>query len=184
MRSGQSRRLDDTKGLGEPAVKRRVFYSFHYQADSWRAAQVRLIGAIEGNRPCTDNDWESIARGGEPAIKRWVSSQLAGTSAVVVLIGAKTAGRKWIEYEVAEAWNSGKGVVGIYVHRLRDRLQQQAPRGANPFATIHASGMREALSSYVKTHEPPVISSTETYRHISQYIARWIDEAIAVRNRY
>ena len=32
-------------------MKRRVFYSFHYQADSWRASMVRNIGSIEGNKP-------------------------------------------------------------------------------------------------------------------------------------
>ena len=30
-------------------MARRVFYSFHYQPDNWRAAMVRNIGSIEGN---------------------------------------------------------------------------------------------------------------------------------------
>ena len=36
-------------------MARRVFYSFHYNPDNWRAAMVREIGSIEGNRPATDN---------------------------------------------------------------------------------------------------------------------------------
>ena len=51
-------------------MKRRVFYSFHYVPDNWRAATVRNIGAIEGNSPATDNDWETVTSGGDPAIKR------------------------------------------------------------------------------------------------------------------
>ena len=45
-------------------IRRRVFYSFHYAADSWRAAMVRNIGVVEGNRPATDNNWEEVTRGG------------------------------------------------------------------------------------------------------------------------
>ena len=32
-------------------MARRTFYSFHYKPDNWRAAQVRNMGVIEGNRP-------------------------------------------------------------------------------------------------------------------------------------
>ena len=44
-------------------MARRCFYSFHYEPDNWRASTVRQIGAIEGNQPARDNDWESIAHG-------------------------------------------------------------------------------------------------------------------------
>ena len=39
-------------------MARKCFYSFHYQPDNVRASQVRNIGAIEGNQPVSDNDWE------------------------------------------------------------------------------------------------------------------------------
>ncbi len=35
--------------------KRQVFFSFHYEADAWRAAQVRNMGVVEGNEPVSDN---------------------------------------------------------------------------------------------------------------------------------
>ena len=47
-------------------MKRRVFYSFHYSPDNWRAAQVRQIGSIEGNSPASDNDWEQGKKVGKP----------------------------------------------------------------------------------------------------------------------
>ena len=34
---------------------RKVFFSFHYKRDNWRAAQVRNIGVIEGNKTVSDN---------------------------------------------------------------------------------------------------------------------------------
>ena len=51
-------------------MARRAFYSFHYKPDNWRAAQVRNIGSVEGNKPATDNDWEQITSGGAAAIKK------------------------------------------------------------------------------------------------------------------
>lgn len=81
---------------------------------------MRNAGALEGNRPVSDNEWETITRGGDSAIKRWIADQLTGKSCTVVLIGSATAGRKWIDYEIEKSWNDGKGIVGIYVHNLKD----------------------------------------------------------------
>lgn len=43
-------------------MARRVFYSFHYEPDNSRAAQVRNMGVVEGNKPASDNDWETITK--------------------------------------------------------------------------------------------------------------------------
>lgn len=37
-------------------------------------------------------------------------------SCVIVLIGTETASRKWVQYEIKEAWKRGKGIVGIYIN--------------------------------------------------------------------
>jgi hypothetical protein len=57
-------------------MARNCFYCFHYKPDNARASQVRNIGVIEGNKPVSDNDWESITKGGDDAIKRWIASQM------------------------------------------------------------------------------------------------------------
>jgi len=49
-------------------MARKVFFSFHYKPDNWRASQVRNMGVIDGNRPVSDNDWEQITRGGDEAL--------------------------------------------------------------------------------------------------------------------
>ena len=64
--------------------KHRAFYSFHYVPDNWRAATVRNIGAIEGNKPAPDNDWETVKKGGDKAIKKWIADQMKGRSCTVV----------------------------------------------------------------------------------------------------
>src|SRR3954454_23773276 len=117
-------------------MARRAFYSFHYVPDNWRASQVRNMGVIEGNRPCSDNDWETVTKGGDAKIKEWIADQLNGKSCVVVLIGTNTAGRKWINHEIIKGWDDGKGVVGVYVHNLQDSGNKQTTKGTNPFAGI------------------------------------------------
>jgi hypothetical protein len=165
-------------------MARRVFYSFHYLPDAWRTSQVRNIGAIEGNKPASDNDWETVKKGGDKAIQKWIDDQLDGRSCTVVLIGKDTAKRKWIDYEVHTSWNNKKGVVGIYVHNLKDSDQKQTTKGANPFAHITMKRDGKALSSIVKAYDPPGTDSKAVYDHISQNISKWIEEAVKIRNEY
>lgn len=165
-------------------MARRVFYSFHYKPDCTRAAKVRNMGVVEGNRPASDNDWEAIKKGGDAAIERWIDGQLNGKSCNVVLIGENTAGRKWIKYEIKKAWNSGKGLVGVYVHRLKDLDGNQSSKGRNPFEDFTVGKNKEKLSSIVKTYNPPYTDSKEVYGYISDNLADWIEKAIEIRDEY
>ena len=162
-------------------MKRRVFYSFHYKPDAWRASQVRNIGAVEGNRPATDNDWETVKRGGDAAIKKWISDQMKGRSCTVVLVGANTAGRKWITHEIVESWNEGMGVAGIYIHGLIDQDGKTTKKGQNPFGDISFNDGK--LSSIVKCYTPQGTSSTEKYDWIKNNLADIIEEAIDIRKK-
>lgn len=163
-------------------MARKVFFSFHYKPDNWRAAQVRSIGVIEGNNPVSDNDWEDIADGGDDAIEKWISDQMSGKSCAVVLIGSDTAGRKWIDHEIKKAWNDGKGLVGVYIHNLKNSAGDQASKGSNPFSGFNIDGT--ALDSIVKAYDPPYTTSTNVYDHIKNNIEDWVEEAIEIRNRY
>jgi len=161
---------------------RKVFYSFHYDADNWRASKVRNIGAIEGNQPATDNDWESVKRGGDPAIQRWIDGQLSGRSCAIVLIGAGTAGRKWIKYEIEKAWNEKKGLLGIHIHKITDRYEKTSSKGVNPFAEYNINNV--PLTSIVQTYDPIGVDSKAVYNYIAANLSTWIDTAIATRGRY
>lgn len=163
-------------------MARKVFFSFHYKPDCWRASQVRNAGVVEGNTPVSDNDWEQVTRGGDAAIQKWIDGQLSGRSCAVVLIGSNTAGRKWIDYEIKKAWNDGKGVVGIHVHNLKDAGQNQCAKGANPFDGFTLDNGKKKLSSVVKTYDPPYSTSTLVYDHIKSNIDSWVEEAIEIRN--
>jgi hypothetical protein len=161
-------------------MARSVFYSFHYIPDNWRAGQVRNIGAVEGNKPASDNDWESITGGGEKKIEDWINDQMYGRSCAVVLIGEHTAGRKWINFEIRKAWEKQKGLVGIYVHGLKNAKDEQATKGKNPFEQISVDGKK--LSEIVKAYDPPFKTSPYVYDNIKENIEEWIEEAIKIRS--
>lgn len=162
-------------------MAKRVFFSFHYRPDNWRVSQVRNIGAIEGNIAAKDNDWETVTKSGDAAIEKWINEQLSGRVCTIVLIGANTAGRKWINHEIIKSWNDNKGVLGIYIDNLRDSDGKQCAKGANPFDNITLG--KGLLSSVVKAYNPPYSDSKEVYAYIEKNMATWIDEAIAIRAR-
>lgn len=163
-------------------MARRVFYSFHYIPDAWRTSQVRNIGKIEGNKSASDNDWETVKKGGDKAIQKWIDDQLDGRSCTIVLIGANTAGRKWINYEIEKSWKDGKGILGIYIHNLKNEESKQSVKGSNPFNGYKIG--EESMSSIVKAYDPPKTDSKEVYAYISDHIEEWIEKAIEIRNNY
>lgn len=163
-------------------MARTCFFSFHYVNDCQRASQVRNMGVIEGNAPVTDNDWESVTKGGEKAIKDWIDGQMNGRSCVVVLVGAATAGRKWINYEIEKAWSLGKGLLGIRIHGLQNLAGETSTMGGNPFDTYTLNGT--ALNSIVKCHFPTGADSKAVYDNIKSNIDSWVEDAITTRNKY
>ena len=166
-------------------MARKVLFSFHFKADAWRASQVRNMGVVEGNSPVSDNDWESIKRGGSQRIEKWIDSQLKGRSCTVVLVGANTAGRRWINYEIGESWDTGKGVLGICIHNLKNRDGKKSRKGNNPFDKFMIEKERflfgkkkVSLSSVVKLYDPPYMDSTDVYAYVKDRISRWVEKAI------
>jgi len=162
-------------------MKSNCFYSFHYIPDCTRVAQIRNIGVIEGNSPASDNDWESIKGGGDNAIKKWIENQMKGTSCTVVLIGAETANRKWINYEIVHAWDQKKGVVGIYIHGIKEIKGETTTMGKNPFDYIGYGSTGKKLSSVVKCYNPAGATSKDRYDWIKTHLANAVEEAIRIR---
>lgn len=140
------------------------------------------MGVVDGNQQVSDNDWETITRSGDAAIRNWIDGQLNGTTVAVVLIGSNTAGRKWINYEIDQAWKSGKGIIGIFIHNLKDNNGKQTARGKSPFEGRSVNGI--SLSSVIKLYDPPGNRSEDAYAHIANNISKWIEDAISTRSNY
>lgn len=165
-------------------MARRAFYSFHYIPDNWRASQVRNAGVLEGNRPVSDNDWETVTKGGDKAIKDWINNQMSGKSVVVVLAGSNTSGRKWINYEIVKGWNDGKGVLCVHVHNLQNAQEKQSAKGSNPLWHVGLKDSGTRLSTICNAHDPDYQTSTYVYNNIKDNLADWVEQAITIREKY
>ena len=121
-------------------MARRVFFSFHYERDVWRASQVRNSWVTKPDRESAgfwdSASWEEVKKKGDEAIKRWIRQQLEGTSVTVVLIGPETAGREYVQYEIQQSWERKNGLIGIYIHRMKDKDGNAESAGADPFVAM------------------------------------------------
>lgn len=164
--------------------KRRVFFSFEYNKDNWRASQIRNMGKVDGSSTFSDNDWEEVKVKSDAKIKEWIDSQMAMRSCLVVLIGATTSGRKWINYEIEKAYELNKGIVGIYIHGLKDSSGEQTTKGSNPFYQFYIGEESKRLSNYVTCFESNYKLSDNVYKDIKENIEQLIEDAIEASGTY
>src|SRR2546423_183563 len=119
-------------------AKRKVFFSFHYERDGQRASVVRNSWVTQGEDAgyIDAADWEKVKGKGNLAIKGWIKDQLLGTSVTVVLIGAQTAEREWVQYELKASYDRGNGMLGIYLHNIKDWNGNTDSQGKNTFGEL------------------------------------------------
>lgn len=138
---------------------RKAFFSFHYQKDVWRVNSVRNSWVTkpehEASKFLDAAEREKVWRGGDAAIKQWIDNQLNGTSVTVVLIGSETAGREYVNYEIVQSHKQKKGLLGIYIHQLKDQNQRTSIKGRNPFDdwSITVDGRKKLLSEIYPTYD-------------------------------
>lgn len=156
---------------------RQVFFSFEYNKDAWRASQIRNMNVVSKSSTFSDNDWETVKYKSDSSIKKWIDEQMAMRSCIVVLIGKTTSTRRWVKYEIEKAYELGKGIVGIYIHGLKNEYEEQTEKGCNPFYNIYTKN-GERLSKYVTCYDPPYKLSTNVYDDISNNIDNLIENAI------
>jgi hypothetical protein len=160
-------------------MARRVFFSFHYERDAWRAGQVRNCNLLqkEDQYGFIDSvDWESIRRQGDEAIERWINDQLKYTSVSVVLIGRETAERPWVRHEIAKSWNRGNGILGVRIHNIKDQDRMTDAAGANPFDQFELHD-NTLLSSVCKTYDWVVEDGRNN-------LGKWVEDAFSVKAKY
>lgn len=111
-------------------MARRVFFSFKYK-DVSRAMVVRNSWVTQGKEAAgfiDAADFEKVKRQGDEAIKRWIDSQLKGTSVTVVLVGQHTCSSRWVKYEIAKSKEIGNGLLGIDISKIKDLQGNTAER--------------------------------------------------------
>lgn len=160
-------------------MARKVFYSFHYKRDSQRAAQVRnshVIANSDQYGVIDSVEWEKIEREGEEAIKRWINEQLKYTSVTAILIGAETANREWVQYEIERSWERGNGLVGVRIHNVKDLDGKTDSAGRNPLDEIYLKD-GTPLSKLCKTYDWCNDKGIEN-------LGSWAEEAFQFRANY
>jgi hypothetical protein len=91
-------------------MARRVFFSFHYDRDVWRANQVRNANVVLGTDTAGFFDHSEYLKAkaqGDDAIRRMILGHLNNTSVTVVLIGTLTWTRPWVQFEIKESLGGG-----------------------------------------------------------------------------
>ena len=116
-------------------MARRVFFSFHYENDVWRASIVRNSHVVEGTAAAGFQDaslWEEAKKKGDEALKRLIKAGLESTTVTAVLIGAETASRKWVDYEIQQSIERGNGMLGVYIDEIKGKDGKTSARGTVP----------------------------------------------------
>jgi MTH538 TIR-like domain (DUF1863) len=86
-------------------MARRVFFSFHFDRDVWRANQVRNANVVLGTDTAGFFDHSEYLKAkaqGDDAIRRMILGHLNNTSVTVVLIGTLTWTRPGVQLEIKE----------------------------------------------------------------------------------
>ena len=109
-------------------MARVVFFSFDYD-NVWRVNQIRNSGSFVGEQRSGFRDkaeYEKVKLRGAAAIRRWIRMQMQGCSVTCVLIGRNTNASKWVHFEIQEPIKRGIGLVGVYIHKLKNKDRQTA----------------------------------------------------------
>jgi hypothetical protein len=163
-------------------MARRVFFSFYYQRDIWRVNQVRNSWLTHPNREVAGywdaSLWEKTELKGKTAIERLIDEGLENTSVTAVLIGAETADRDYVRYEIEQSLERKNGLLGVYIHGLRDRSGSTDRQGENPYSKVVKiqEGKRIPLAVSVPVFDWVLDKGYENF-------GAWVDQAAKVAGR-
>ena len=124
-------------------IMRKVFFSFD-QDDVFRANVVRKSWVTKdkgkaAGRFIDKADIEKLKRTSDEAIENWINQQLQGTSVTCVLIGTATYKSRWVKYEIKQSILKGNGLLGIYIHKIKDLNGLITTQGSNPLPGSYAT---------------------------------------------
>lgn len=157
-------------------LARRVFFSYHFQRDVWRANQVRNSWVTHPDREAAGffdaAEQEEVKRKTKKAIRNWIDRQLQHTSITTILIGGETAEREFVQYEIEKSIERGNALLGIRIDSLKNREGKRGSWGENPLDHyyIDTGSGEQALSSIFPTYQ---WKEDNGKRNMSE----WVEEA-------
>ena len=120
-------------------MARRVFFSFHYANDVNRSMTVRNSWVTQGKEAAGFIDmaeFEEIKRQGDEAVHDWIDNQLEGTSVTVVLIGAETLNRPFVQYEICKSLQRENALIGVHINGIKDMRSLKTSAKGNVHTVI------------------------------------------------
>ena len=139
------------------SLVRNSFFSFHYTWDIWRANVIRICWYGRNREAAGFWDlslWEKRKDKSESVILDKFSASLQDADVTIVLIGKYTPERKWVLFEISESISRKNGLLGIYIHNIKNRYGETDDQGENPFKKFHINrgGYRVSFSEFIPTY--------------------------------
>lgn len=103
-------------------MARRVFFSFHYQPDVFRANVVKNAWVGRDREDAgffNASVVEATKKTSDDALRAFLRKGLEGASVLCALAGTETASRRWVRFEVLQALRDGRGIMEIAIHGIK-----------------------------------------------------------------
>ena len=117
-------------------MSKKVMVCFDYERDLWRVNRVlntwesKLDLELTGYADAAA--WQNIKLRGTYGVNRWITDELHGTSATIILVGTLTSKQAHVLHAIQQSIKQGNGLVVIDIHSIRDQDLKLAPKGENP----------------------------------------------------
>lgn len=117
-------------------MSHKVFVSYSHRLDQAAAEDFRKLFADEKDVFIDKSIRHDIGALKKESIKKQLRELIADSSVTVVLIGAETGGRKWIDWEIQNSLRKGEGnhrngILGVRIkykeHWVPERLEDNVP---------------------------------------------------------
>ena len=128
---------------------RKVFFSFDWD-DVWRVNQVRNSWVAKGSFADAGfvdvAEIEKVKKQTDREIKKWIDEQINGTSVTCILIGVKTNKSKWVKYEIEKSIEKKNGLLGVFIHEMKDSGGKTDKQGVNPLGEYRKNNLSKKVT--------------------------------------
>ena len=136
-------------------MPRRVFFTYNYERDLWRATNVRNSWAGPEKQAVGFWDaalWEEAKKRGDEIVKKMILKELDNTSVTVVLIGSETSNNPWVNLAIVESYKRSHGLLGVYIDKISDTKGNVEKHGDNPFDYIYINNSDGSVTHFSKLY--------------------------------
>lgn len=158
-------------------MARRTFFSFHYQPDVQRAQVVKQCWVTKEREDAGFFDasaMEKAKRTNPDAIRNFLTKEMEGSSVVCALVGADTALRPWVRFEIMRGIWDQRGLLAVRIHTIKNWQQQTTTAGTNPLDLLGVYVEATATGKSVKLIERASVGSNWQYAaEFTRVLPKW-----------